>query len=82
MYKSQINLVEIKGKKPRPRSFHSADLYKDKYIILYGGLIEDDIETNEIWLFDVNKKEFFEYENKENLKSKEIYFIYKIYIIK
>lgn len=70
MYKSQINLVEIKGKYPRPRSFHSADLFKDNYIIIYGGLIEEDVETNEIWILDVLKREFYEYENKENLKCK------------
>ena len=40
---------------------------------MYGGLIEEDIETNEIWVFDVLSREFFEFENKANLKC--IYFI-------
>lgn len=44
-------------------------------LIIFGGVIEDDTETNEIWLFDLEKKEFNEFKFEDSLKSCYLIFL-------
>ena len=37
---------------PRPRAGHSASMYKDKYMIIYGGIEEITKELNDMHIFD------------------------------
>lgn len=36
-------------------------------LIIYGGIIEDDAETNEIWIFNYNQKSFSLFKNPKNI---------------
>lgn len=68
-YDAHINQLNLEGIVPRARAFHTADLINDTTLIIYGGVIEEDVETNEIWIYDIDKRIFILYQDSENLKS-------------
>jgi hypothetical protein len=73
-YKSIQNLVA--GDVPSNRAFHSCTLLNQNKVIIYGGLSEQNIISNELFIFNI---ESFEYNmiNKNNSLDCKIYFINK-----
>lgn len=43
---------------PTARSGHTASMYLDKYMIIYGGIFEITKELNDMHIFDIQKREW------------------------
>ena len=51
--------TEIKADNPPPpRSGHSASIYKDRYMVIFGGIAEVTKELNDMYLFDFNEEKW------------------------
>ena len=50
--------VEINGERPKARQGHSAIIYENDQILIFGGKIGNIFEINEFWKFDFNTKRF------------------------
>ncbi len=48
----------MKGTIPSQRAFHSSVLLKNNFICFYGGVLQNNEISKEMFIYDINKKEF------------------------
>jgi hypothetical protein len=67
-YTREIKLVDTKGNIPTPRAFHSSCLIRENskfpYLIFYGGIIQNNRVSNEIYLYNITRQEFILYKSE------------------
>lgn len=43
---------------PKPRSGHSAAIYKDNELYIFGGKDDDDSKLDDLWVFDIQNRKW------------------------
>ena len=54
---------------PVSRSGHSLNVYKDNYLVLFGGIHEITKELNDLYFYDLRKKEWVQFMESDSLKA-------------
>lgn len=51
---------KYKGKSPNPRVFHSSIIICKRYLVISGGLSQDEDVFNDIFIYDIQHEEYIE----------------------